>query len=228
MLIAIILVFILEIVITIVSLILPLIIVKYSWATANIFLIATGLGFSVYLYAIISCLISVIVYRILPQPKFGVYNISEQSAEFIKFVALLSLRLYIKKTPASWLTLLPGGTPFLRIAGSNLGSGINSACFDNILDFKGINIGNNVVLGYNSVLSCHMIVDNMLTYKTITIDDGAIIGANVLIYPDVKIGKKAIINPLSVIYPGTIIGDNEVWGGNPARRRKQANLDQND
>ncbi len=227
MVIAIILVFILEIIITAVSLIIPVIIVKNVW-NSNVFLIAGSLGFSLYLYAIISCLISVIVYRILPKPKFGIYQVTEKSPEFIKFVALLSLRLYIKKTPASWLTLLPGGTFFLRIAGSNLGSGISSACFDNILDFKGINIGNNVVLGYNSVLSCHMKVNDTFVYKPITIDDDAIIGANVLIYPDVKIGKKAVINPLSVIYPGTIIGDHEVWGGNPARRKKQANLEQND
>lgn len=207
----------LEIIITAASLILPVMIIRYFWDQGNSLFIALSLGTSLYLFAIISCLISVIIYRILPKPKLGSYKIQENPAEFIKFIVLFSLRLYILKTPASWATLLPGGAPFFSLAGSKLGQGVNAACFDNILDFHSVDIGNNVILGFNSLLSGHMRKkDDIFVFGEIKIADEAIIGVNAVIWPDVQIGTKAVVMPGAIVYPGTRIGDNELWGGNPA------------
>lgn len=217
MLIAILLVFLLEIIITAVSLILPVMLFRWSWDYGQSWLIAGSLGFGLYLFALTSCLISVFLYGILPKPKSGTYDIIENSQELRKFIILFSLRLYILKTPASWATLLPGGKPFLLLAGSKLGEGNYAACFDNILDFYSVNIANNVVLGYNSILSGHMRKkSNIFVFGDIYIDDEAIIGVNAFIWPDVTIGKRAVVMPGAIVYPSTKIGDDEVWGGNPA------------
>ncbi|ELR99704.1 DapH/DapD/GlmU-related protein [Gloeocapsa sp. PCC 73106] len=209
--------FLVEIIITAISLVLPVMLFRAAWNTGQSWLIAGSLGVGLYLFAVTSCLVCVTVYRFLPKTQPGTYDLIKDSQEFWKFVIAWHLRLYILKTPAAWTTRLPGGKPFLRIAGSKLGERVNGPCFDHILDFHSVDIGDNVILGYNSVLSGHMgKKNNGFIVGEIKIEDNALIGVNAFVWPDVTIGKRAVVMPGAVVYPGTRIKEDEVWGGNPA------------
>lgn len=53
-------------------------------------------------------------------------------------------------------------------------------------------------------------------WQSTVVEDGATIGANVLVRPGVRIGKGSLIGIGSVVTKD--VGPNEVWFGNPARK----------
>jgi acetyltransferase-like isoleucine patch superfamily enzyme len=57
-----------------------------------------------------------------------------------------------------------------------------------------------------------------LEHDPIHIGSDVTIGMNSIIMAGVKIGDRSSIAAMSVVLKKTQIGDNEVWGGIPARR----------
>ena len=47
------------------------------------------------------------------------------------------------------------------------------------------------------------------------------IGANSVVMPNVLIGRNAIIGACSFVKAGTVVPNNEIWAGNPARKIKR-------
>ncbi|MGJ0841789.1 hypothetical protein [Clostridium tertium] len=114
-----------------------------------------------------------------------------------------------------------------------------------IIYFLGADIPHSVCIGYN-VEFCHnalgtvihpntIIKNNVSIYQNVTIgkakvkddneieiiiDDGAILcsGAKILANDKLIVGKNTIVAANSVLLQST--GDNEVWGGIPAKRLK--------
>ena len=66
--------------------------------------------------------------------------------------------------------------------------------------------------------------DTTVASKPVEIKDGAWIGAHSIILKGTVIGKRAVIGAGSVV-AGKIIGDDEIWAGNPARFIRK--IDQN-
>ena len=64
--------------------------------------------------------------------------------------------------------------------------------------------------------------DSNIQSAPIEIQDGAWIGAHSIILKGTVIGKRAVIGAGSVV-AGKIIGDDEIWAGNPARFIKKIN-----
>ena len=97
---------------------------------------------------------------------------------------------------------------------------INSPCF---LDLNAnITLGDDVALGHHVVLvtSSHLVGRptrraGLLTRASITIGDGAWIGARATLLPGVTIGKGAIVAAGSVVR--TDVPPNSLFGGVPAR-----------
>ena len=46
----------------------------------------------------------------------------------------------------------------------------------------------------------------------------AVIGVNAVLFPDVRVGENAGVAAGAVVVRGTRIGNNEVWGGIPAKK----------
>lgn len=72
--------------------------------------------------------------------------------------------------------------------------------------------------------STHMLVEEeqragVAIGKPIMVNDGAWIGARVVIAPGIIIGKGAIVAIGSVVTKN--VPDNELWGGNPAKFIRQ-------
>jgi acetyltransferase-like isoleucine patch superfamily enzyme len=85
-----------------------------------------------------------------------------------------------------------------------------------------LRLGNNVVIGADSMLVCHALkttADGKMLYLTapIVIDDNVTVGAGSVVSMGVTIGKGGLVTAMSHVEPHTQIGENEVWGGNPAR-----------
>lgn len=99
-----------------------------------------------------------------------------------------------------------------------------------------INIGNNVMIGGNTVIydtDFHALDASIRNDKTldrdnaikkeVTIGDNVFIGAHSTILKGVKIGDNAIIGACSVVTKS--IPANEIWGGNPAQFIKKISID---
>jgi len=75
-------------------------------------------------------------------------------------------------------------------------------------------IGNNVTIKYGFVTTT-MDFNSKKDLKAGTVGDNSMIGANVMLAPGGSIGKNSIIGACSQVR--TMVGDNEVWFGNPAK-----------
>ena len=80
-----------------------------------------------------------------------------------------------------------------------------------------VKIGKNGVVGHNCLLTSHMLTVDRLAHYMIEIGDDVTIGAMSVIMPGVKIGNNAIVAAGALVKENTIIGENELWGGVPAK-----------
>ncbi|MCX8032775.1 MAG: acyltransferase [Thermoleophilia bacterium] len=78
-----------------------------------------------------------------------------------------------------------------------------------------ITVGDNSIIGYNTVILAHEFLVDELRVGPVTIGQRVMIGANVTILPGVKIGDRAVISACSLVNadvaPGSFVG------GVPAR-----------
>lgn len=109
--------------------------------------------------------------------------------------------------------------PLLKLLYLCLGAkmGDNSFTGGIIHDPIFVKIGSNCILGQGSLLVPHQIEGEKLSHQPIIIGDNCTIGALSIIFQDVKIGNNSIVAASAVVTKGTIIGDDEIWGGIPAK-----------
>lgn len=105
---------------------------------------------------------------------------------------------------------------FARLFGGTVGKGVAFGC--TVTDPFMIEVGNNAVLGWGSLLTGNVINDNRVTVGRIKIGNNVTIGMNVVVFPDVEIGDNAVVALNSVVAQGTRIPAGETWRGNPARK----------
>jgi len=84
-------------------------------------------------------------------------------------------------------------------------------------------LGNNVKIGHGVKMFTHSTIGDRT--GRIVIKDGACIGSNAVICPDVVIGEDSIVGALSLVLSGTRIPPNELWGGIPAKFIKKLERD---
>lgn len=92
-----------------------------------------------------------------------------------------------------------------------------------------ITIGDNVLIGadtkiydtdFHSVSYKNRLVNDVtIKSKPVSIGDFCFIGANVTILKGVKIGRGSVIAACSLVNKD--VGENEIWGGNPASKLKE-------
>ncbi len=85
-----------------------------------------------------------------------------------------------------------------------------------------VEIGDNVVIGANASLISHAVkttAEGKPLYLTnpIVVDHNATIGSEAFISMGTTISKNALVLAKSYVEPNTLIRENEVWGGNPAK-----------
>jgi acetyltransferase-like isoleucine patch superfamily enzyme len=87
-----------------------------------------------------------------------------------------------------------------------------------ILDPWALEVGRNVVIGSQSLISGHAIEGDALTVQTVRIGDGATVGMRSVVLPGAVIEAGAIVAAGAVVAKNVRIPAGEIWGGVPARK----------
>jgi acetyltransferase-like isoleucine patch superfamily enzyme len=87
-----------------------------------------------------------------------------------------------------------------------------------ILDPHLVELGRNVVIGFNATIAGHYQERDAWILKRTVIEDDVVIGGHVVIYGGVHIGVGATVGAGAIVLPNTVIGPNEFWGGVPAKK----------
>lgn len=83
-----------------------------------------------------------------------------------------------------------------------------------------VSLGDEVILGEDSLVLGHLITNNNLFLGKVEIGNQVTIGAKSIIMPDVIIEDGAVVWAGSLVSRGTRIKKNEEWLGIPARKRR--------
>ena len=81
-------------------------------------------------------------------------------------------------------------------------------------------IGRNVTIGGQTSIIAHTHNRDGISVKKTIIEDDVMIGAHALVYGGCTIKRGAVVFGGSVVRPNTTIGENEAWGGVPAKKIK--------
>lgn len=122
--------------------------------------------------------------------------------------------------------LLPFTTVFAKpvvamLFGAKIGKDI--ALGGHLVDPQLISIGDEAIIGQDSVITAHTINSGSISLQQVKIGARATIGVNVVIMSGVEIGEDSIIAAASVVVPETHIPSGEMWGGTPAKKIKNIN-----
>lgn len=119
--------------------------------------------------------------------------------------------------------LLPFTTVFAKplvakLFGATIGNDI--ALGGHLVDPQLIEIGEEAIIGHDSVITAHTINSGFITLKPVYIGAKSTIGVHAVLMSGVIVGEGAIITAGSIVPPDTQIPPNELWGGMPAKKIK--------
>ena len=209
----------LELLIQFISLLLPVTLVLKSLESTSVLRVTLSILAAIYIYPLTILFLGSIITRILPKPPLGYLKTSEHK---FKYQTLIALNTFIRRTPARWLLNIPfPGILFQQICGARIASSSLITFSDTLPDPYLISIGKNSLLGWGCLVLGHYAPNpSTLFLGRVEIGDNVIIGAEAMVWPNVKIGDGSIIQNKSVVMPGTIIPAEEIWGGVPAQKIK--------
>ncbi len=87
-----------------------------------------------------------------------------------------------------------------------------------ILDPHLVEVGRNVVIGFGTTIAAHYQEHDRVHLRRTIIEDDVLIGGHAAL-SGVHVKRGAVIGAGSIVLPGSVVGENEYWSGNPARRR---------
>ncbi len=163
----------------------------------------------------------------IPTPREGRYSMTPGKAPNLNiisscFIAVLSKARYHAPFPGFLVFNIANLPPFVWIMGRVFGPRSKSCYIMDpiLLDPHLTTIGRNVTFGYGTIVAGHSQERDTIIISRTVIEDDVLFGGNVIIYGGCKIGKGAVILGGAVVPPFTTIGENELWGGLPAKKIK--------
>lgn len=175
---------------------------------AHIVLFSIACGFSVFLYFITGTLVYSSIIRLISWGiKPGRYPI--QSLTMVRWLLYNGLYYLAGKTileyvPMSFLVII-----FFRIFGARIGrnAGINTWFLN---DAFLLEIGDNVVIGGKTDISCHTFERGQLILERVKIGSDSLVGQGCYVSPGVTIGKKCVIGQYALIRKNKNLPDKTV------------------
>ncbi len=173
---------------------------------AGLLILCLAIGLSVFLFFITGLIIMGSLIRLF---SLGIKPGSYDVATFTVFrwlifsgIYTMAVTIILPVIPMTFFALL-----FFRIIGCRIGknSRINSYMLN---DAYLLEIGDNVIVGGKTDISCHIFENGRLILQPIKIGDSTMIGAHCYISPGVTIGKNCVIGLNSYIRRGKSIPDN--------------------
>lgn len=188
--------------------------------------IARRAALLIVVFNLIYLLVLMALRLLVPTPRPGRYNLRRAFLSFnllsAGLLGTLSRARAHAPFPAFLVPMLGNLWPLRQLLALQFGPRTRSSFWEDphVLDPYALHIGRNVVIGYNTVISGHVLErDSVLLGHTI-IEDDVIIGAQAAISGDVHVKRGAVVGIGAFVQPGTVIGENEFWGGVPARKIK--------
>jgi hypothetical protein len=183
--------------------------------------LAAGAAFWVFGFALM--LVVPIFNFLLPtrvRPSRGTYY----SLKAIPWFLHNALFYLVRFTFLPFVTFTPFGIWFLRAMGMKIGRRtlINS---EYLSDPRLLTLGSEVVVGGSARVFAHSGSGGHLNIAPVVIGDRVTLGLGCSVMGDVQIGAGATILPHSVLLPGSRVGEDEIWGGVPARPVSREELD---
>lgn len=174
----------------------------------DIIILTIGLGISIYIFFITSLLIFGIIERILVIGfKPGRYSVD--SGVFARWLIYSGLHIIL----LSLVLPLMAGTPWSKMFYKILGCKMGKNVFINtrgLHDAYLLEIGDNVVVGGNTDISCHIFEGKELILGKIKIGSNTLIGTGCYIMPDATIGENCNIGLYSYIRKRKTIPDHSM------------------
>lgn len=169
-------------------------------------LISLVIGVSVFLFFITGLIVMGIIIRLLSLGiKPGSYGIATPTVfRWLIFSGIytMAVTLILPVIPMTFFSLL-----FFRIIGAKIGKNCQINTFM-LNDAYLLEIGDDVIVGGQTDISCHIFENNKLILKPVTIGSGTMIGAHCYISPGVTIGKNCVIGLNSYVRKDKDIPDN--------------------
>ena len=145
--------------------------------------------------------------------KEGVHRIF--SPQGVKWAFVSSLYLLIRFTFINFILLTPFAPMLLRLLGAKVGKNVQvNSQF--VFDATLLEIGDNTVVGGDSIIIGHVVERGLLKLKKVKIGKNVTIGSNATITPGCEIGDNAIIGAGAVLLKNTKVEPRSVWYGIPA------------
>lgn len=163
----------------------------------------------------------------IPTPKEGRYRLvpgrlPDRQLIWSCLLAVLTKARYEAPFPAFLVFHAANLPPLCWLMGPIFGPKSKSCYITDPLlaDPHLIEVGRNVVIGYRALVSAHTQGRDEIIIKKTIIEDDVIIGGDALIYSGCHLRRGAVILGGAILQPDTVVGENEVWGGVPARHIK--------
>ena len=87
-----------------------------------------------------------------------------------------------------------------------------------VLDPHLVTMGRNVIIGLEAIISPHYYAKGIFTLKPIIIEDNVLVGGRAMILGGCHLKTGCMIGINAIVLPDTVVGENEFWGGVPARK----------
>jgi hypothetical protein len=163
----------------------------------------------------------------IPTPKEGRYTVApgkplDRQLVWSCLIATLTKARHEAPFPA-FLVFHVSSLPPMRWFMSAIFGPKNKSCnvTDTVFaDPYAIEVGRNVIFGYGAVIGAHVQGRDEIIIKKTVIEDDALVGGHVLTYGGCTVKRGGIVLGGAILRPNTVVGENEVWGGVPARKIK--------
>lgn len=106
---------------------------------------------------------------------------------------------------------------FLKLLGAKIGN--NFAMAGTIYNSELVEIEDNVIIGNQALITCHIVDANRVILKRIKIGNNCTIGVRSVVMPGVEIGDNSVVAAGSIVTVDTKIPPNQIWAGIPAKHK---------
>lgn len=175
-------------------------------------------GAAVFVYFITGTIVMSLTIRVLSMGmKAGKYPMI--SPTVLRWLIYSGVYHLAGKTILDFLPMSFLCTIFFRIVGAKIGKNVSLNSWY-LNDAYLLEIGDNVVIGGKTDISCHTFENNSLILQRITIGSNTLVGQQCYVSPGVTIGSRCVIGQYSFIRKNTNIPDRSViasLGGLPIR-----------
>jgi len=161
----------------------------------------------------------------IPAPREGRYTLKPGQIPDINIISsclcsILTKARYEAPFPGFLVFNLANLPPLLWLMGPIFGPRSKSAYVvdPKLLDPHLTEIGRNVTIGFGTIIAAHAQERDAIIIKKTIIEDDVLFGGNCIVFAGCHIRRGAVILSGAVLQTNTVVGENELWGGLPAKK----------